>query len=313
MTCFLCLESCDATNPPCSLCGICCHPVCLGRHITGHAACCPQCGARFEKDNVLDGFRALQQASEEQFGPGHERTLSSTLDTAIACASLGANEQARQLLEEVQHLCSGDGWLGTNCRLESIGLLARTKPREAIEQGQQLLAELQNCEETPPTVVQQTYLVLAMAHFENGDAQTSKLLYEQGLQLGRESDIPVESRLPFLEGMAQCCERLASPIDMADAAFWRRQKCRIIECTSLDTCAIASARIETAIARKRARLEIETPLRDKVRSSMKSLRQRRKDRWCAEVMPQASAAIYWLVDVKRRIRRKTHPEDMLVP
>ena len=312
MRCFLCLEPCDAANAPCSLCNICCHPLCLGSFVTGHAACCPQCGTRFEIDSVIDGFRALQQASEEQFGPRHERTLSRTLDTAIACANLGANERARQLLEEVQHMCSSDGWLFTNCRLESIGLLAKTKPGEAIEQGQRLLAELELCEETPPTIMQQTYLVLATAHFENGDAQTSRLLYEQGLQLGRVLDIPVESRLPFFEGMAQCCERLATPADLVDAAFWRSQKCRVIECTSLDTCAIASARIEHAIARKRARLKLERPLRDKVRNSMKSLRQRRKDRWCAEIIPQASAAIYWLVDVKRRLRRKTRPEDILV-
>ena len=204
-------------------------------------------------------------------------------------------------------MCSTDGWLFTSCRLESIRLLAQTNPREAIEQGQRLLAELELCEETPPTIMQQTYLVLATAHFENDDAQTSKLLYEQGLQLVRESDIPVEARLPFLEGMAQCCERLATPSDLLDAAFWRSQKCRIIECTSLDTCTIANARIEHAIARKRARLKIERPLRDKVRNSMKALRQRRKDRWCAEIIPQASAAVYWLVDVKKRLRRKTRP------
>ena len=259
----------------------------------------------------MDGFRALQQKSQERFGPRHERTLSRTLDTAIACANFGANEQARHILEELQLMCSTDGWLFTSCRLESIRLLAQTNPREAIEQGSELLAELEQCEETPPTVMQHTYLVLATAHVENGDAQTSKLLYEQGLQLVRESDIPVEARLPFLEGMAQCCERLAAPPDLVDAAFWRSQKCRIIECTSLDTCAIANARIEHAIARKRARLKIERPLRDKVRNSMKSLRQRRKDRWCAEIIPQASAAIYWLADVKRRLRKKTRPEDIL--
>ena len=136
---------------------------------------------------------------------------------------------------------------------------------------------------------------------------------ERGLQLERrESDMPVEARLPFLEGMAQCCERLAAPSELEDAAFWRSQKCRIIECTSLDTCTIANARIEHAIARKRARLKLERPLRDKVRNSMKSLMQRRKDRWCAEIIPQASAAIYWLADVKKRLRRKTRPEDILV-
>ena len=313
MTCFLCLERCDAANAPCSLCDIRCHPSCLGKYVTGHAACCPQCGTRFKKENVLGGFRARQLKSQEQFGPRHERTLSRTLDTAIACANFGANEQARHMLEELQLVCStDDGWLFTNCRLESIRLLAQTNPREAIEQGSELLAQLEQCEETPPTVMQHTYLVLATARVQNGDAQTSKLLYEQGLQLVRESDIPVEARLPFLEGMAQCCERLAAPPDLVDAAFWRSQKCRIIECTSLDTCAIANARIEHAIARKRARLKIERPLRDKVRNSMKSLRQRRKDRWCAEIIPQASAAVYWLVDVKKRLRRKTRPEDILV-
>ena len=280
--------------------------------MTGHAACCPQCGVRFEQNQVLDGFRALQQASEDEFGLGHERSLSSALDTAIACATFGANEQAHRLLEEVQHKCSSDGWLGTNCRLESIGLLAQAKPREAIEQGQRLLAELENCEGAPPTIVQQAYLTLAKAHFENDDPQTSKLLYEHGLLLGRELDIPVESRLPFLAGMAQCCERVASADDLADAAFWRKQICRIIECTSMDACAIANARIEHAISRKRARLPIDKPLREKIRNSMKSLRQRRRDPWCSGIIPPACAAISWLAGVRKRIRKKSRPEDILV-
>ena len=161
--------------------------------------------------------------------------------------------------------------------------------------------------EVPPTIVLQALLALATAHFANGDEQEAKQRFHDGLQLVRE-DASMESRLPFLEGMAECAER---DDDWSEATFYRQQICRIVEHSSHDVCAVATARLEQSISMKRAELALPTALRAKLKHSMKSLRQRRADKWCSELLPPASAAIYWLSGVKRRIRKKTHAEDLL--
>lgn len=307
MTCFLCLEKCDLPSP-CSLCQVRCHSACLGDYVTRcGVAGCPQCGVRLNKADIIEGFKALHGQCEAEFGAFHEKTLSARLDLAVAYANLGGHaDEARALFEEVR-LDSDSGWLQTACRLENARHLARTDPPEAVRQARQLLDEIGGLEEVPSTIVLQAVFALATAHFANGDQQEAKQRFQDGLCLLRE-DASMESRLPFLEGMAECCER---ENDLREATFYRQQVCRIVEHSPHDVCTVATARLEHALSMKKAELEIPRALRAKLKHSMRSLRQRRADKWCSELLPPASAAIFWLSGVKRRIRKKTRAEDLL--
>ena len=96
-----------------------------------------------------------------------------------------------------------------------------------------------------------------------------------------------------------------------ETSFYRQQICRIVENTSNDVCAIATARLEHAISMKKMEAEIPRALRLKLNRSMQALRQRERDPWCNELIQPASAAIYWL-GAKRRIRKKSRVEDLLL-
>ena len=127
-------------------------------------------------------------------------------------------------------------------------------------------------------------------------------------QTACEFEIPLEHRLPFLEGSAGCAEQANA---LTEASFYRLQICRIVENSSNDVCAIATARLEHAISLKKMEVEIPRALRMKLHRSMQALRQRERDPWCNELIQPASAALYGL-GVRRRIRKKSRVEDLLL-
>ena len=308
MTCFLCLQPCDAPSSPCGLCQVRCHPACLGQYVTKcDAASCAQCGSRLKKESIIEGFRALQEQCEAEFGPLHEKTLSARLDLAIACGSLGDADAASCIFDEVQH-SSDPGWLHITCRLEQARHLAKADAPKAVELAQRILEDIQQFETIPPTIVQQSLLTLATAHFANGELLEAQRRFADGLQMAIELDVPLEHRLPFFEGSAECAEKAGA---LTEASFYRLQICRIVENSSNDVCAIATARLEHAISLKKMHQEIPKTLRLKLKRSMQALRQRERDPWCSELIQPASAAIYWL-GVRRRIRKKSRAEDLLL-
>ena len=308
MTCFLCLQPCDAPSSPCGLCQVRCHPACLGQYITKcDAANCAQCGSRLKKESIVEGFRALQEQCETELGPLHEKTLSARLDLAFACGSLGDVDAALGIFDEVQR-ASETGWLHIACRLERARHLAKSEAPQAVKLAQQVLEYIKLSETIPPTIVQQSLLTLATAHFANGEILEAQRHFADGLRMAIELDAPLEHRLPFFEGCAECAEKTGAA---TEATFYRQQICRIVENTSNDVCAIATARLEHAISMKRMEAEIPRALRLKLKRSMQALRQRERDPWCSELIQPASAAIYWL-GVRRRIRKKSRVEDLLL-
>ena len=308
MTCFLCLQPCDSPSSPCGLCHVRCHPACLGAYITNcGAASCAQCGVRLKKESIIEGFRELQEQCETEFGPLHEKTLSARLELAVACSSLGDADAALGIFDEVQS-SSDTGWLHVTCRLEHARHLAKSDAPQAIKLAQQVLEDIQQFETIPPTIVQQSLLALATAHFANGEILEAQRRFGDGLQMAIELDVPLEHRLPFFEGCAECAEKLGST---TEASFYRLQICRVVENSSNDVCAIATARLEHAISLKKMEVEIPKALRLKLKRSMQALRQRERDPWCNELLQPASAAIYWL-GVRRRIRKKSRVEDLLL-
>ena len=125
MICFLCLQPCDSPQSPCGLCQVRCHAVCLGEYIMKcDAANCARCGSRLKKESIIEGFRALQEQCEAEFGPLHEKTLSARLDLAVACGNLGDSDAASRIFDEVQS-SSDTGWLQITCRLEQARHLAK--------------------------------------------------------------------------------------------------------------------------------------------------------------------------------------------
>ena len=307
MTCFLCLQPCDAPSSPCGLCQVRCHPACLGQYVTKcDAATCAQCGSRLKKESIIDGFRALQEQCEAEFGPLHEKNLSARLDLAIACGNLGDSDAASCIFDEVQNF-SDTGWLHITCRLEQARHLAKADAPQAVKLAQQVLEDIQQFETIPTTIVQQSLLTLATAHFANGELLEAQRRFGDGLQTAIELDVPLEHRLPFFEGCAECAEKAGAT---TEASFYRLQICRVVENSSNDVCAIATARLEHCISMKNMEVEIPKASRAKLKHSMQALRQRERDPWCNELIQPASAAIYWLV--RRRIRKKSRVEDALL-
>ena len=308
MTCFLCLQPCDSQSNPCGLCQVRCHAACLGEYITKcGAASCAQCGVRLKKESIIESFRALQEQCEVEFGPFHEKTLSARLDLAIACGNLGDSDAALGIFDEVQN-SSDKGWLHITCRLEQARHLAKMDAPQAVKLAQRSLDDIQLSEKIPPAIVQQNLLTLATAHFANGEILEAQRRFADGLQMASELDVPLEHRLPFFEGCAECAEKVGAT---TEASFYRQQICRIVENTSNDVCAIATARLEHAISMKKMEAEIPRALRLKLNRSMQALRQRERDPWCNGLIQPTSAAIYWL-GAKRRIRKKSRVEDLLL-
>ena len=249
----------------------------------------------------------MQEQCEAEFGPLHEKTLSARLDLAIACGSLGDADAASCIFDEVQH-SSDPGWLHVTCRLEQARHLAKADAPQAVKLAQRILEDIQQFETIPPTIVQQSLLTLATAHFANGENLEAQRRFAEGLQTAIGLDVPLEHRLPFFEGSAECAEKAGA---LTEASFYRLQICRIVENPSNDVCAIATARLEHAISLKKMQAEIPRALRLKLRRSMQALRQRERDPWCNELMQPASATLYWL-GVRRRIRKKSRVEDLLL-
>ena len=106
-------------------------------------ATCPQCRVRLNKDHIIEGFKALLEQYETEFGALHEKTLATRLDLAVACASFGESDAARGLFEEVQGSVGETGWLQIACRLEKARHLAKTNPTQAVQQAQTLLLILE--------------------------------------------------------------------------------------------------------------------------------------------------------------------------
>ena len=310
MACFLCLQPCDAASSPCGLCQMRCHAACLGEYVTKcNAASCAQCGSRLKKESIIESFRALQEQCEAEFGPFHEKTLSARLDLAIACGNLGDSDAASGIFDEVQQNSSDPGWLHLTCRLEQARHLAKADAPQAVKLAQRILEDIEQFETIPPTIVQQSLLTLATAHFANGDILEAQRRFADGLQMAIELDVPLEHRLPFFEGSAECAEKAGAT---TEASFYRLQICRIVKKNSSnDVCAIATARLEHAISLKKMHQEIPKALRLKLRRSMQSLRQRERDPWCNELIQPPAAALYWL-RVRRRIRKKSRVEDLLL-
>ena len=136
MTCFLCLQLCESPSP-CGLCHMRCHPACLGDYVTKCCeATCPQCGVRLKKGHIMDGFKALLEQHEAEFGALHEKTIATRLDLAVACATFGESDAARGLFDEVQGSVGETGrWLQIACQLEKARHLAKTNPSQARQQA----------------------------------------------------------------------------------------------------------------------------------------------------------------------------------
>lgn len=159
-----------------------------------------------------------------------------------------------------------------------------------------------------------SFRVLALHHNRIADATpllgiVAPGLAELHLSHNRhlELDVPLEQRLPFFEGSAECAERAGAT---TETSFYKLQICNIVENSSDDVCALATARLEHAISMKKLHQDIPKALRLKLKHSMRALRQRERDPWCNELIQPAAAAIYWLCD-KRRIRKKSRTEDLL--
>ena len=307
MTCFICLEQHELMSP-CELCKLHCHSICLSRYVskTGLASC-PLCGVRFKENAMLDSLYAHLLESEQELGASHEDTLASALDTAIVCARLGRSEEACHLFERVKRCCAG-GWLSRACRIECSRIIMKSKPRQAIQELHKLAVEFDVQEYIPLVFIRNFYFVLASAYFANGNVQKAKLIFQRGFMIEHVSDIPLRDSLPFLQGIARCAE---ATHDVIECMHYRYRIYSVVESFSKDICTIATARIEYAISLKKCGHCIPRKLRIELRDSVKSLRQRRRDRTCSQLLLPVCAAMYWLKKVKRRIRKKSHAEDAL--
>jgi hypothetical protein len=71
------------------------------------------------------------------------------------------------------------------------------------------------------------------------------------------------------------------------------------------------ARIQVDLAKTEARLGQCDPARERLSGVLPTLRQRKRDRCCAELLPIAASALSGIVSPARRLRRKTLPETVL--
>ena len=319
--CLFCFEAAGVQQV--CFCKAACHIGCLAKLVAGQCkTACPICRRPLRPDVLTECFAHAHNLNVRSLGASHPDSKLSQLNLASSLALAGRSEDA---LRELAELRSGAGRVDECLRIvsdiEYSNVLAESgRPHEAIPILHDIVAKISFTGSCPTRRYfwLQAMLGMGCALLQVGLFDRAKAFFEMSLQSSRQMEsAPPHQRLPFekiLRGLAACLEAEGKFEKAVDCLRVLAQKhtrrhsdsvtradlhvewCTLeIRCGRNNASTLARLQEATRVARQAAKMgDHRAPsLLDEALGAL------------SEVVPQRVA--------RRRLRRKTHLEDLELP